>query len=192
MTEIPRRVSVQENGTYIWSAEPDMEVDRKNYRTGGKICLIAAFVFFVAGIILSVFNRSWQPALYMTAFSIIMSLITVGVVRGQESLGQRRRTYRLMDELIATGSGRWTAVFEFKNAKTTIMGKGYIELKGRTGAFRAYVPEEDFDFVRNYIQSRVPMGCEIRHAFWEQQGYSLRTNLNYRNKSLNEQIPTGE
>ena len=28
--------------------------------------------------------------------------------------------------------------------------------------------------------------------FWEQQGYSLRTNLNYRNKSLNEQIPAGE
>ncbi|MCR5006096.1 MAG: GNAT family N-acetyltransferase [Clostridiales bacterium] len=28
--------------------------------------------------------------------------------------------------------------------------------------------------------------------FWEQQGYSLRTNLNYRNKSLNDQIPAGE
>ena len=30
------------------------------------------------------------------------------------------------------------------------------------------------------------------NAFWEKQGYSLRTNLNYRNKSLNEQIPTGK
>ncbi|MCR4608469.1 MAG: GNAT family N-acetyltransferase [Eubacterium sp.] len=30
------------------------------------------------------------------------------------------------------------------------------------------------------------------NAFWENQGYSLRTNLNYRNKSLNEDIPTGE
>ena len=28
--------------------------------------------------------------------------------------------------------------------------------------------------------------------FWEQQGYSIRTNLNYRNKSLNDDIPTGE
>ena len=33
---------------------------------------------------------------------------------------------------------------------------------------------------------------EIANAFWEQQRYSLGTNLNYRNKSLNEQIPTGE
>ena len=30
------------------------------------------------------------------------------------------------------------------------------------------------------------------NAFWEEQGYSLRTNLNYRNKSLNDRIPTGE
>ena len=30
------------------------------------------------------------------------------------------------------------------------------------------------------------------NAFWEKQGYSLRTNLNYRNKSLNADIPTGE
>lgn len=33
---------------------------------------------------------------------------------------------------------------------------------------------------------------DAANAFWEQQGYSLRTNLNYRNKSLNSEVPTGE
>ena len=33
---------------------------------------------------------------------------------------------------------------------------------------------------------------EPANAFWESQGYSLRTNLNYRNKSLNPGVPTGE
>ena len=33
---------------------------------------------------------------------------------------------------------------------------------------------------------------ESANSFWEKQGYSLRTNLNYRNKSLNDRIPTGE
>ena len=28
--------------------------------------------------------------------------------------------------------------------------------------------------------------------FWESQGYTIRTNLNYRNKSMNEKIPGGE
>ena len=33
---------------------------------------------------------------------------------------------------------------------------------------------------------------DVANAFWEKQGYSLRTNLNYRNKSLNENVPQGE
>ena len=163
MTELPKRVTLRENGTYIWSAELDMEVERTNYRTGGLICMTAAAVFFIAGCIISFIYHSTQPVLYMTVFSIVVVLITIGVVHGQEGMGQQRRTYRLMDELIAAGSGRQTAVFEFKNAKVMLVGKRYIELQGRLGAFRAYVPEEDFDFVRNYIQYRVPMECEIRH-----------------------------
>ena len=33
---------------------------------------------------------------------------------------------------------------------------------------------------------------EAANAFWENQGYTLRTNLNYRNKSLNRDVPQGE
>ena len=33
---------------------------------------------------------------------------------------------------------------------------------------------------------------DVANAFWEKQGYSLRTNLNYRNKSLNDAVPQGE
>ena len=33
---------------------------------------------------------------------------------------------------------------------------------------------------------------DAANAFWAQQGYSLRTNLNYRNKSLHKDIPAGE
>ncbi len=33
---------------------------------------------------------------------------------------------------------------------------------------------------------------DAANAFWEAQGYTLRTNLNYRNKSLNQDVPQGE
>ena len=33
---------------------------------------------------------------------------------------------------------------------------------------------------------------EAANGFWEDQGYTVRTNLNYRNKSLNDLIPAGE
>ena len=33
---------------------------------------------------------------------------------------------------------------------------------------------------------------DMANAFWESRGYTVRSNLNYRNKSLNEKIPAGE
>ncbi|MDD6486933.1 MAG: hypothetical protein PUF61_08325 [Spirochaetales bacterium] len=33
---------------------------------------------------------------------------------------------------------------------------------------------------------------EIANSFWQKQGYTLRTDLNYRNKSLNPAIPQGK
>ena len=33
---------------------------------------------------------------------------------------------------------------------------------------------------------------DAANDFWGRQGYSLRTNLNYRNKSLNENVPIGK
>lgn len=33
---------------------------------------------------------------------------------------------------------------------------------------------------------------DVANSFWEKQGYTVRTNLNYRNKSLNENVPQGE
>ena len=33
---------------------------------------------------------------------------------------------------------------------------------------------------------------DAANAFWEKQGYTLRTNLNYRNNSLNQAVPQGE
>ena len=33
---------------------------------------------------------------------------------------------------------------------------------------------------------------DAANGFWENQGYTIRTNLYYRNKSLNESVPQGE
>ena len=33
---------------------------------------------------------------------------------------------------------------------------------------------------------------DVANSFWEKKGYTLRTNLNYRNKSLNDAVPQGE
>ena len=43
-----------------------------------------------------------------------------------------------------------------------LVGKNYIELVARFGAFRAYTPEADFSFVYSFMRSRIPAECEIR------------------------------
>lgn len=162
MDQIQERVTLRPDGVYIWSAALDMKSEQKGYETGGRICEIFALILFLAGILFSVLSNSWQPVIYTGVLALTIVLITLGVVHGQVNMGQRRRTYRMMDSHISTGHGKKTALFEFKKAKQMVVGKNYIELTARLGAFRAYVPEEDMPFVRGYIQSRVPAECEIR------------------------------
>jgi hypothetical protein len=164
MSEITQRVTLRPDGIYIWSAAVDMEEERRGYKAGGRIWELFALFLFPGGVIYSVRINSWKPFLWVAAFSVVILLITLGVVHGLESWpGEHRRTYRMSDTYLATGSGRRTALFEFKKAKTMILGKDSIELRARIGAFRVFIPEADYDFVRRYITSRVPGDCEIRY-----------------------------
>ena len=65
----------------------------------------------------------------------------------------------------------------------------------RMGIASSLVSEAEKALKKEGIQKifgLVFMDNETANAFWERQGYSLRTNLNYRNKSLNDRISAGE
>ena len=65
----------------------------------------------------------------------------------------------------------------------------------RLGIARMLVQEAEAALRREGIQKifgLVFKDNEPANAFWESQGYTVRTNLNYRNKSFNENIPKGE
>ena len=57
------------------------------------------------------------------------------------------------------------------------------------GAFEIY--DETYGIHELPRWERFTKDNDFMMLFREKQGYSLRTNLNYRNKSLNERIPTG-
>ena len=165
MNKYPDRVTLQPNGCYVWIADIDQDMEREGIRIGGRICKGFAFCVFLAGVIISILQKSWMPFLYMTGFAVVVLLITIGVVNGLENWpGSYKRAYRLSDTHISTGSGRRKAVYTIAKTKVIIIGENYIEMRARFGAFRAYIPKEDFNFVRGYIQSRVPMECELRYA----------------------------
>ena len=74
-----------------------------------------------------------------------------------------REIYHLTDKYIETGSGKTRAIFSFKKTKTVIVTGNYIELVGRFGGPRVYVPEQDMSFVRSYILSRVPGEAQVQY-----------------------------
>lgn len=65
----------------------------------------------------------------------------------------------------------------------------------RRGIARALVTKAEEAIKKEGIQKifcLVFKDNDTANSFWENMGYSIRTNLNYRNKSLNDAIPTGE
>ena len=160
--KIPHRLTLKEDGTYIWSAAMDMDQLREGYRTGGRICDLCAFVLAVCGAVVYIYTRREEVLLSLTAFAACIWLITRGVVHGLMNWqGERRQTYRMSDVHLGCGSGRRSGYFEIAKAKTMILGENYIELRARIGAFRAYIPKEDYDFVEWYLRGRVPGDCEV-------------------------------
>ena len=161
---IPDRVTMQPDGSYRWSAVMDREVELENNKNAMKICIGAAIVIMLSGVILSVIYHYGMGIWMSVALGIIIIVITIGVVHGQNNYpGKLRKTYTMHGSGIRTGTGRKTAVFSFKDAKTVIVGKRFIELRAKIGAFRAYLPEEDVSFVQGYILSRVPEEAEVQY-----------------------------
>ncbi len=161
--KIPDRVTRQPDGTYLWSCV----TDRKLEREGQKIALrmfegIAAVVLFI-GLFLTVRNDyGWTGVLITVGSAAGILLITIGVIHGENSMpGERRCTYRMSESGIRNGTGSRAATYVFQDTKKVIIGRTYIEMQAGFGAFRAYAPEEDMSFVRNYIMSHIPGDAEV-------------------------------
>ena len=95
----------------------------------------------------------------MAVFLLIAFLICFGLYRLPGNVGE---IYRLTEEYIITGSGKTRAIFEFNRTKVMIVTDEYIELRGRFGGPRIYVPQEDMPFIRSHIACRIPGTAEIR------------------------------
>ena len=70
----------------------------------------------------------------------------------------------MTEDFVKSGYGRSSVYFDFKKVRVMVLSAKYIELHGKTKRMRIYVPEEDYNFVRSYIQSRVPMESEVRYG----------------------------
>ena len=163
MAAYPVKISQQQDGTYTWSCPIEAEYHRDSMRPGLYACIaIAVFLLAFGGMLAYSFH---DPEYFLivagcAAIFLVISILFFGLAFSAED---PHESYQMTDEYVESGYGKASVIFAFRKADTIVLGKRYIELCGKSKRMRVYVPEEDFDFVRGYMQSRVPIECEIRY-----------------------------
>ena len=152
-----------ENGVYKWSAPIEPEYHRNSIRPGLYACIgIAVFLLIFGGILSYQYHD--VKSFFIVGGSVAVFLLISFLVFGLAfTATDPHESYEMTEEFVKSGYGKSSVYFDFKKVKALILSGKYIELHGKTKRMRIYIPEEDFDFVRGYIQSRVPMECEIRY-----------------------------
>ena len=104
--------------------------------------------------------KSFFNVVGCAAVFLLISFLIFGLAL---SATDPHESYELTEDFVKSGYGRSSVYFDFKKVRVMVLSAKYIELHGKTKRMRIYVPEEDYDFVRGHIQSRVPMESEIRY-----------------------------
>lgn len=161
MSAYPVKISQQQNGTYSWSCPIEVEYYRNSIRPGLYACIgIAVFLLIFGGVLSYSYHdlNSFFIVAGCAAVFLFISFLIFGLAFSARS---PHETYLMTEEYMKSGYGKSSVYFDFKKVKAIILGGKYIELCGKTKHMRIYIPEEDYDFVRGFIQIRVPMECEV-------------------------------
>jgi hypothetical protein len=158
----PVKISKQPGGLYRWSCPIEVEYHRNSIRPGFYACIGIAVFLLIFGGVLSISYHDLKSFFVVTGCTAVFLLITFLVFGLAFSATDPHESYEMTETFVHSGYGKSSVYFDFKKVKTIVLGGKYIELRGKTKRMRIYVPEEDYDFVRSFIQVRVPMECEIR------------------------------
>ena len=168
MLGYPDRVTRQEDGSYRWVGRIDLKYHQKQTMIGMKACLgIGAFIF-VLYLCLTIRYQDWKGLLIATVCILIFLGISAFFTRlfgwgiGKAKPDPHER-YEMTDEHMKTGTGKPSAYFPFRKAKVLILAESYFELQSEHRKMRIFFPPEDRDFIRGYIQGRIPPETELRY-----------------------------
>lgn len=161
MSAYPEKIAQQPNGSYAWSCSIDAKYHRDSIRPGLYVCVGIAVFLLIFGGVLSYSNHDWKSFLIVAGCAAVFLLISFLIFGLAFSVKDPHESYEMREEYVKSGYGKSSVYFEYKKVKAIILSRKYIELHGKTKRMRIYVPEEDYNFVRGFIQSRVPMECVI-------------------------------
>ena len=151
-----------ENGTYHWTAAIDGEYDRK----------IIRIVFGAIGglcVLFTVYALVKYPDMFLTTLLSCLGVLAVvsAVALPLMRLSRgRQQKYEMNEEYVRfVGSGRSDSYFHYKGIRRVRVNRArnLIHIRGTAVSAPFFVPPEGFEFVRNYIVSRLPDSAKVSY-----------------------------
>ena len=151
-----------ENGTYHWTAAIDGEYDRK----------IIRIVFGAIGglcVLLTVYALVKYPDMFLTTLLSCLGVLAVvsAVALPLMRLSRgRQQKYEMNEEYVRfVGYGRSDSYFRYKGIRRVRVNRArnLIHIRGIAVSAPFFVPPEGFEFVRNYIVSRLPDSSKVNY-----------------------------
>ena len=151
-----------ENGTYHWTAAIDGEYDRK----------IIRIVFGAIGglcVLLTVYALVRYPDMFLTTvlscLGVLAVVLAIALPLMRLSRG-RQQKYEMNEEYVRfVGTGRSDSYFRYKGIRRVRVNRArnLIHIRGIAVSAPFFVPPEGFEFVRNYIVSRLPDSAKVSY-----------------------------
>ena len=151
-----------ENGTYHWTAAIDGEYDRK----------IIRIVFGAIGglcVLFTVYALVKYPDMFLTTLLSCLGVLAVvsAVALPLMRLSRgRQQKYEMNEEYVRfVGYGRSDSYFHYKGIRRVRVNRprNLIHIRGIAVSAPFFVPPEGFEFVRNYIVSRLPDSAKVSY-----------------------------
>lgn len=151
-----------ENGTYHWTAAIDGEYDRK----------IIRIVFGAIGglcVLFTVYALVKYPDMFLTTLLSCLGVLAVvsAVALPLMRLSRgRQQKYEMNEEYVRfVGTGRSDSYFHYKGIRRVRVNRArnLIHIRGIAVSAPFFVPPEGFEFVRNYIVSRLPDSAKVSY-----------------------------
>ena len=155
-------IEQDENGTYHWVAAIDGEYDRE----------IIRIVFGAIGglcVLFTVYALVKYPDMFLTkllsCLGVLAVVSAVALPLMRLSRG-RQQKYEMNEEYVRfVGYGRSDSYFHYKGIRRVRVNRArnLIHIRGIAVSAPFFVPPEGFEFVRNYIVSRLPDSAKVSY-----------------------------
>ncbi len=157
------RIIQDPDGSYRW----DCPIETEYHRRSGQSSLWATpFLCAVVAIIVLITTHGTAD----TGNNICIAFLVIGVILVialplillWNSAGDPHEQYYMNEIYVKSGYGKSSIYSEFKKTKEVTITEKYIEMSGKYRTNRIYVPPDDMEFVREFIQERLPNDTVIR------------------------------